>query len=131
MLIPAFVFQSSHERLPMVRVRLAPANDPGRRIQLAGIARSFRRGQASDRLLVKSSAFGEGSVGNPFERFPAEREAGVESACGVFPSNQDIPCARPARALNFCGSDQKRREIPMICQPSPDSFFSSPASSQF
>jgi hypothetical protein len=41
------------------------------------------------------------------------------------------PCARPARALNFSGSERKRREMLMICQPSPVSLFSLPVSSQF
>ena len=85
----------------MVRVRLAPANGPRRRVQLAWIARRLNRGQTSDRLLVKISAFGEGAAANPFERFPAERQAGVESACGVFPKNQNIPLCQAGKGVEF------------------------------
>jgi hypothetical protein len=61
-------------------MRLAPAENPGRRIQLAGVARSFNRGQTSDQLLVEIATFCEGPAANPVEGFPAKREASVESA---------------------------------------------------
>jgi hypothetical protein len=67
----------------VVRVRLAPAKDPGRRVQLAGVARSFNRGQASDQLLIEISAFGQGPAADAFKGFPPEREARVESTGGV------------------------------------------------
>jgi len=68
----------------VVRVRLAPAKDPGRRVQLAGVARSFNRGLLSDQLLVKISAFGQGPATDAFKGFPPEREARVEPAYSVF-----------------------------------------------
>ncbi len=100
-LVPSLVFWSSHERLPVVRVRLAPAKDPGRRIQLAGGASSFNRAQAGDQLLVKISAFRQGQTANPIEGFPPEREAGVESACGVFPNNQNISLCQAGKSVEF------------------------------
>jgi hypothetical protein len=85
----------------VARVRLAPAKDPGRRIQLAGITRNFNRSQASDQLLVKISAFGQGPPANPVEGFPPEREAGVESAGGVLPNNQNISLCQAGKGVEF------------------------------
>ena len=115
----------------MVRVLLAPAKDPGRRVQLAGIARSFNRSQASDQLLVKISAFGQGPPADAIEGFAAKREAGVESASGVFQTTGMYPCARSAGVLNFFGNERERCGMLMICRASPVSLFSLPVSSQF
>ena len=40
--------------------------------------------QSSDQLLVKIAAFGQRPAADAIEHFPAEREAGVESAGGVL-----------------------------------------------
>jgi len=53
---------------------LAPPEDPGRRIQPAGIARSFNRGLLSDQLLFKITTPGHGPAANPIEGFPAKRQ---------------------------------------------------------
>jgi hypothetical protein len=85
----------------VVRICLSPAKDPGRRVQLAGIARSFNRSQASDQLLVKISAFGQGPATDAIEGFPPECEAGVESAGGVLPNNQNIPLCQAGKSVEF------------------------------
>ena len=100
-LIPPLVLRAPHERLAVVRVRLAPAKDPGRRIQLAGIARSFNHGLLSDQLLVKISALGQGPAADAFKGFPAKCEAGVESAGGVLPNNQNIPLCQAGKGVEF------------------------------
>ena len=100
-LVPSLVFRPSHERLPVVRVRLVPAENPGRRVQLAGIARSFNRSLLSDQLLIEISAFGQGPAADAIEGFPPEREARVESACGVLPNNQNISLYQTGKGVEF------------------------------
>jgi hypothetical protein len=113
-------------------VTLIQAGSSDRRITaLLSIDRGTNRCQASDQLLVEIAAFGQGPAADALEGFPPEGQAGMESACKIFQTTRISPCARPARALNFCGSERKRREILLICQPSLVSFFSSSASSQF
>ena len=68
---------------------------------MAGIARSFSRGLLSDQLLVKISAFGQGPATDAIEGFPPEREARVESACGILPNNQNLPLCQAGKGVEF------------------------------
>jgi hypothetical protein len=85
----------------VVRICLSPAKDVGRRVHLAGIARIFNRGQASDQLLVKIAAFGQRPAADAFKGFPPEREARVESTCSVLPNNQNVPLCQAGKSVEF------------------------------
>jgi hypothetical protein len=52
-------------------------------------------------LLVKISAFGQGPAGDAIEGFPPERKAGVESACGVLPNDQNVPLCQAGKSVEF------------------------------
>ena len=67
--IPSFVFRTLHERLTVVRVCLAPAED-------------LRR--ISDQLLIEIATFGQWPATDAIEDLTPESETGVEAAVGVI-----------------------------------------------
>ena len=83
---------------------LAPPKDPVRRVQLAGIARSFNRGLLSDQLLVKISAFGQGPTAKTVKEFPLERETGAEATDGDHQFQTPVATAELRQVLD-CASN--------------------------
>ncbi len=131
--IPPLILRSLHERLTVVRVRLAPAEDVRWVGELARVAGSFDRVQPSDQLLIEVAAFGQWPAADAVEDLTPECETGVETAGGVLlletsgvtaeherwlwpePSLSSLnqpgrtgcyPLASPMMALNFFGSDR-------------------------
>ena len=56
--IPPIILRSLHERLPVVRVRLPPAEDVRGISKLARVARGFDGVEPCDQLLIDVAAFG-------------------------------------------------------------------------
>ena len=74
------------------------------------IARSFNRGQASDQLLVKISAFGQGPATRTVKELPLEREAGAEATDGDHRFQTPVATAELRQVLD-CASNPVILEV--------------------